>query len=53
MTIILGLNISHDATAVIMDIEGNVLAGIAEERITRKSIMTFPYRAIMSMFKGS
>lgn len=52
MTIILGLNVSHDATAVIMDIEGNVLAGIAEERITRKKYHeTFPYRAIMSCLR--
>ena len=44
---ILGLNISHDATAVLINNTGEVVAGIAEERLTRnKYHETFPFHSI-------
>jgi len=44
---ILGVSISHDATAVLVDRNGKVLAGIGEERLTRQKYHeTFPFEAI-------
>jgi carbamoyltransferase len=44
---ILGVNPSHDATAVLVNEKGEVLAAIGEERITRKKYHeTFPYDSI-------
>lgn len=44
---ILGLHIGHDATACLVDGKGNVVAAIAEERLTRvKYHMGFPFEAI-------
>lgn len=44
---ILGLSISHDATAVVLNAQGQVLAGIGEERLTRyKYHETFPFQSI-------
>ena len=43
---ILGLNVGHDATAVLIR-DGEVLAGVAEERMTRvKYHFGFPYEAV-------
>lgn len=44
---ILGIHCGHDATAALIDIKGNVVAAVAEERITRvKYHAGFPYQAI-------
>ncbi len=44
---ILGLNISHDASAVLINDNGKVIAAISEERLTRqKNHETFPFRSI-------
>jgi carbamoyltransferase len=44
---ILGVSISHDATAVLLNGDGTVLAGIGEERLTRQKYHeTFPFQAI-------
>ena len=44
---ILSLSISHDATAVVLNTQGQVLAGIGEERLTRyKYHETFPFQSI-------
>ena len=44
---ILGVSISHDATAVLVDRNGKVVAGIGEERLTRRKYHeTFPFEAI-------
>lgn len=51
-TYILGLHIGHDATSAVIDGEGNVLAAMAEERITRiKYHMGFPYDGIDEVLK--
>ncbi len=44
---IMGIHPGHDATAVILDGDGKVLAAIAEERLSRiKYHMAFPYKAV-------
>ena len=49
---ILGLHISHDATTALINEEGEVLAAIAEERITRvKYHMGFPYHGIEEVLR--
>ncbi|MFN8322065.1 MAG: carbamoyltransferase C-terminal domain-containing protein [Chitinophagales bacterium] len=49
---ILGLHIGHDATTALIDMEGNVLSAMAEERITRiKFHMGFPYDGIDEVLK--
>jgi carbamoyltransferase len=45
--LILGIHCGHDATAALIDEKGNVIAAVAEERITRvKYHAGFPYQAI-------
>ena len=40
---LLGLNLSHDSSAALVDNFGVVLAAVSEERITRKkNIISFP-----------
>lgn len=49
---ILGLHIGHDATTALIDMDGNVLSAMAEERITRiKFHMGFPYDGIEEVLK--
>lgn len=44
---VLGIHLGHDATAALIDDSGNVLAAVAEERLSRIKYHTgFPYRAI-------
>lgn len=48
----LGIHCGHDATASLIDENGNLLAAIAEERITRvKYHAGFPYRAIETVLQ--
>ena len=49
--LILGIHCEHDATAALSDNKGNVIAAVAEERITRvKFHAGFPYQAIDEVF---
>src|SRR5688572_12308672 len=49
---ILGIHFGHDATTALIDMEGNVLAAMAEERITRiKFHMGFPFDGIDEVLK--
>ena len=47
MSYILGLHMGHDATACLINDKGDILAAVAEERLTRVKYHTgFPYKAI-------
>ena len=52
----LGLNISHDASAAIINSSGDIIAAISEERLTRKKHhMAFPQKSIeylLGNYKG-
>ena len=49
---ILGLHISHDATASLINEHGEVVAAVAEERVTRvKYHVGFPYRSIEEVIR--
>ncbi|MBU3658447.1 MAG: hypothetical protein FGM14_01125 [Flavobacteriales bacterium] len=49
---ILGIHCGHDATAVLMDSFGKVIAGVAEERISRlKYHAGFPYLSIKEVLR--
>ena len=54
MKYILGLSISHDATAILIDANGSVVLGFAEERLTRiKYHETFPYLSVKKIMEMS
>tara|TARA_B110001450_G_scaffold16561_1_gene15294 strand:+ start:17243 stop:19066 length:1824 start_codon:yes stop_codon:yes gene_type:complete len=47
MSYILGIHLGHDATACLINDKGDILAAVAEERLTRVKYHTgFPYKAI-------
>lgn len=49
---VLGIHIGHDATAALIDGDGNILSAIAEERLSRiKYHYGFPFRAISQCLK--
>ena len=52
----LGLNISHDSSAALINSSGDIIAAISEERLTRKKHhMTFPQKSIeylLGNYKG-
>ncbi|MBL4655613.1 MAG: hypothetical protein JKY33_07310 [Bacteroidia bacterium] len=51
MTFILGIHIGHDATAAIINDNGEILAAVGEERLSRfKSHTGFPYKAIENVY---
>lgn len=51
---ILGLHISHDATTALINEKGEVMAAVAEERITRvKYHMGFPYQGVEEVIRLS
>lgn len=50
MSLYLGLNLSHESSAAVLDSKGNVLYAISEERIARvKNYTGFPNRAISAI----
>jgi len=49
---ILGIHIGHDATAVLLNYKGEIIAAVAEERLSRvKSHTGFPYCAVEEVLK--
>lgn len=49
---ILGIHCGHDATAVLIDSDANIIAGVAEERISRvKYHSGFPYLSIKEVLR--
>jgi len=52
MNYFLGIHCGHDATATLIDENGNIIASVAEERITRvKYHAGFPYESIFEVLR--
>ena len=52
MSYILGIHLGHDATACLINSDGEILSSVTEERLTRVKYHTgFPYKAIGKFFQ--